>query len=234
MGKATGVPIDGVRQRRYQRTPHHTMTAIFPTTSSLRPTPLVHTIEPAVLTVPTRRGHMTCLVDGDGVSWLGNRVRFDDITAVAYSTRQARLNLVQARFVRRIRLRTASAELRLDMGVRAFGPGFEDEYRSIYTTVVAAVHARVEPRLRSEAVRAMAAGEALRIGGLQLTREGISVRSGQRLEWHQMPEAQLEQDRVVVRGTAQYGPGALCTIDMLTLGAVLLPELLAEATLPFA
>ncbi|MFV2040138.1 MAG: hypothetical protein ACC660_07835 [Acidimicrobiales bacterium] len=196
--------------------------------------PLLEEIEPAILAVPARRGRLTCLVDGDGVSWMDERVRFDEITSVAYATSSGRLNLVQARVERRIRLVTASGELQLDLGVRSFGTKFEDEHSAIYSTVVAAVHARVEPRLRSEALRAIAAGRTVRIGKLRLTRDDISIRGRKRLEWRQLPEAQLERRKVIVRGTLEQNTSVLCTLDMLTPGAVLLPELLAEATLPFA
>ncbi len=199
-------------------------------------TPLLQNIEPVTLSTRLgRRAKFTCTIDGTGIQWGEHRLEFDDLTSLGYSTRTRRLNLVQRHLERRIRLLRGRDLFAIDLGHRSFGTDRDDEHLAIYSTVIASLHAQVEPRLRAEAIRAVAAGQSIQFGALRVSHDGLRVgHRSDRLEWRQLPVAQLEGDRVVVRATIEHDAEPLCVIAMLTPGAVLLPELLAEATVPFS
>ena len=177
----------------------------------------------------------SCVVDAGSVNWNDQHVSFTEVTGLAYGTRRRSLNLVQRRTERTIVLETDRARCIIEMGTNRFGPSDERAQHDLYATLVATLHGRVEPRLRGDLLRSIAAGGSPMIGDLELDRCGVtSAVSGTSIEWRQLPEAQLEQGMVVVRATIEHPDMPLASIPMLSTNAVLLPELLAEATFSFS
>ncbi len=200
--------------------------------------PLLHTVEPMDAQVPVRwRASVACRLDARGIAWDGVNIAFDRIRTVAYSSRQHSVNLVQSRVSRRIVLEAPDARIDIHLGHQPFGPRFDDVHRAVYDAVVAAVHEAAEPRLRAEGLRRIAAGEPLHIGPLTLTHAGLGHRhhhSVRPVSWERLPVALLEGTQVVVRATVSRDGDQPWTLDMMTPNAVLLPELLVEATRAFA
>lgn len=199
------------------------------------PTPLLHDIDPAVLLVPDGRRVHECRLDTVALTWNEHRIRYDAITAVAYATRARALNLVQRQVERRVRLRTATGSFELVLGSRPFGANHGATQHAAYRSVLATLHATVEPRLRAQLLRRMAAGAEVTVGPLRLTSSRIeNLATGERVDWRQLPSAQLGRGVVSVSAAIEREAAALATIDMLLPNAPLLPELLDEATITFA
>ncbi len=177
----------------------------------------------------------SCVIDADSVRWDNRHVNLAEVTGAAYRTRRRSLNLVQRRTERVVVLETASDRCVIEMGTNRFGPSDARAQHDLYASLVATLHSQVEPRLRGDLLRSIAAGGSPMIGGLQLDRCGVtSASSGISIEWRQLPEAQLERGVVVVRATIEHPDRPVASIPMLSTNAVLLPELLAEATFAFS
>ena len=208
------------------------MTSTSPAPSS---SPLLGDIIEQRFDVHLSRNHVVpCSVDATSMSWNGHTVEFSDIASVAYRMRRRSLNLIQSRIERRIIVGTPHGDLQIALGTSPFGRSNEHEQQGAYQAIVEALYERVEPRLRSEIIRSIAAGRVTQIGVLQLSHDSVSnTATGETIEWRQLPVAQIEGRRVVVRATVEHDGDPVCSMDMLTRGAVLLPELLADATIPF-
>lgn len=199
------------------------------------PLPLMHEITPAVMPVPDGRRTVECRLDATGISWGDRHVPYDHIASVAYSCRRRPLNLVQRRVERRLVLQARSGTLEIVMGRRAFGVDHDELHGAVYQAILSTLHHVVEPRLRSAMLRSMAADEVIRIGPLELDHSGLRLAGAdRRIEWRQLPTAQLEQGKVVLRATIEHPSSALARIDMLVPNAPLLPELLDEAAVTFS
>lgn len=200
-------------------------------------TDLLYAIEPFDVCIPMAwRRTATCRVDGDGIEWNGSRVRFDDVVSVSYSSRKRSLNLVQRQMERRVVMATATSRMTIVMGRTPFGPRAENVRQGAYDSIVAALYQSVEPRLRSELLRAMAAGEQVEIGSLVLGSSGITNTEAPQerpMTWDRLPGAFLDGDTVRVAAAISGGPESW-TLPMSCANAVLLPELLVEAAEAFA
>lgn len=200
------------------------------------PTPLLYTIDPSPIDVRDGwwRRH-ECTIDEHGIVWNGRRLAYQDITAVGYRCTTRVYNLVQRRVDRRILLgfdRTAS-EIRL--GEAAFGPNNVASQRDTYRMILATLHELVEPRLRAQLLRALATDSIVEIGPLRLSSNHLEHRaSGTRVQWRQLPSAQLDGETVVVTAAIEHIGTPLARIDALTANAPLLPELLDEAAITFS
>ncbi len=199
--------------------------------------PLLHAIEPMRFEVPVRwRASVECRIEPDGITWDGVCLPFARINSVAYATRSHPVNLVQSQVSRRIRLEAGAGVIDVNLGHRPFGPRVDDAHRFAHDTIVATVHDAVEPRLRAEALRRMAAGEPVAIGPLTLTHAGLTHGDHHAIRpvaWERLPVALLEGTQVVVRATVGSAEQPW-TLDQLTPNAVLLPELLEEAAQAFS
>jgi hypothetical protein len=217
MGKPSGMPIQ------------------FPDTMTATLTPHLLEIAPASFTVP--RGWAataSCHIDRGGVRWGEQHVAFEDLTAVAYKARRISRNLVQRQTARSVWLTTPTQRLHIALGHERFGPNRSGQYHEIYGSLVEALHTHAEPRLRAESIRTLAAGQDIWIGHLRLDRHGIHNNVKQQtMHWRQLPVAQVEGDIVSVRAVIEAGPNEPQTVPMQAANAVLLPELVAEASLLF-
>ncbi len=217
MGKPLGMPIPVA----------DTMTATL--------TPHLLEIAPASFTVP--RGWAataSCQIDRAGVRWGEQHVAFDDLTAVAYKASRISRNLVQRQTARSVWLTTQTQTLHIALGHERFGPNRSGQHHEIYGSLVDALHTHAEPRLRADSIRTLAAGQAIWIGHLRLDRHGLHNQvTQQSMHWRQLPVAQVEGDVVSVRAVIEADSREPQTVPMQAANAVLLPELVAEASLLF-
>lgn len=195
--------------------------------------PLLPAISPMHQVVPTRWGAAAAItVDGEGIIWDGIEVGFHQITTVAYATRSRTLNLVQRRVERRVHVSSTGRSLAIELATAPFGPRHEDHQRGIYRAVVEVLYSTVEPRLRAQLIREIAAGSLANIGPLEVTAEGVRHRDARRepaLSWEQIPIASLDGEHVtIVAAAAPRRDDPTWVVEMIEPNAVLLPELFAE------
>lgn len=200
------------------------------------PTPLLHTLDPVALTIRDGwRGRNEYRLDRSAVTWNNKRLAYDDIETVAYCAFRRPYNLVQRRLERRVRLGARRGGLELRLGVHAFGPNLAAQHHDAYRLLLTTLHALVEPRLRAQVLRTVAVDHAVDIGALRLSAGHLeNTHTGERVEWRQLPSAQLEKDQVVVRVAVDHDTHPLARLSMLTPNAPLLPELLDEAAITFS
>lgn len=194
-------------------------------------------LSPAVATstrliVPDTRRPDVCIEFGaHDITIDGVRVRYDDITAIAYAATDGRANLVQRRHRRTVRMWTATGAVAVDLGRARLGPLHDDEQAHAYAFVIGALHDDVERRLRASLLAAVRRGERIGFGALDLDPEGAILRRGRRADvtwsWPDGPTAELEGDTVAIR--AGRNEAVLGRIPAMVPNAVLLPELLLSA-----
>lgn len=198
-------------------------------------TPLLPALTPVRSVVPLRwRAAADLVVDADAVSWNGHRLPFASVRSVAYATRPRLVNLVQRRVERRVHLAGADDVIAIELATGAFGPRHETEHRSAYEGLVSMLHAVVEPRLRTEHLRQIAAGHTVPVGPLTLDRAGVAHAEGGRLSWDRLPTAALDGADVSIRAALPRPTDRPWHIPMICPNAVLLPELLDECGIAFA
>lgn len=198
--------------------------------------PLPPTFGPLELRVPTGwRTTAVFRVDDEAMEWDGHRMDFADIDRVAYATSERSLNLVQRQVTRRVHVGADDTTIAIEVGTQPFGPRSDVPHHQLYRTAVDVLHARVEPRLRAELRRRIAAGRMMTVGGLGLARAGVTLPAVERvMTWDRLPGAIFEGDRVRIRAAVGHHDEAPWDIPMLAPNAVLLPELLAECAEVFS
>jgi len=198
-------------------------------------TPHLHELAPTTFVVPRSWAVGTpCDIDSQGVQWGDQRIQFSDLTAVAYRATKRSRNLVQRHIARSIWLTGRSETLHIALGHERFGPNRDAQLHDIYGSLTDALHTHVEPRLRSELVRRLAAGEDVWIGALRLDRHGVHNPVERRsMNWRQLPVAQVEGKDISIRAVIEAAPSVAETVPMQAANGVLLPELVAEASLLF-
>jgi hypothetical protein len=197
------------------------------TTPMLTMTPLPPFVAPTELRVPLRRHEAVQLrLEADSISWGGSTVRFDEIQAVSYASRERVFNLVQRGLERRIQLVTDTTTLAIELATGAFGARHESAHSDAYRAIVDTLHVRVEPRLCVELSRAIAIGRPIFIGALRLDQSGLH-RGGESLGWERLPDAMFDGDQVVVNAGVCRSGDIDFAIPMREPNAVLLPELVS-------
>lgn len=196
-------------------------------------TPLPNCVLPTSVVVPTGwRTSATCTVDESGIVWDGQEVAYDQITSVAYSTSVHTMNFVQRRIMRHLSIRSTSVQLEIQLARHPFGPRAEHPQQSAYAAMIASLHEIVEPRLRSEYLRSIAAGDTVVIGAISMNHVGMTHESdpdGPPRTWSQLPLALLEADHVLVESAVAGVNEGPWKVNTMIPNAVLLPELLVEA-----
>lgn len=200
----------------------------------LSPTPTP--FAPLELTVPTSaHTKVQMVVDSDALWWDGYLIDLERVAAVAYSARPRRHRGVVRRVSRVIRLWTGVGEpfeIELDGG--SLGRSLEQPQLAAYAAITSALYAGAEPRLRSELLRGMAAGEEIPIGQWRLDRRGMHDSTGLSVAWEHLPAAVLDGEVVAITHRLECGRVEHRRVSMLTPNAVLLPELLDDAAVVFA
>ncbi len=201
-------------------------------------TPLPNCFVPTSVVVPTGwRTTATCTVDGTGIAWDDVELAYGQMTSVAYSTQMRTVNLVQRQVRRHLSITSTDSELEIHLARQPVGPRAELPQQTAFAAMVASLHEMVEPRLRAEYLRAIAAGDTVVLGPISMNHIGMTHESDPLCAprgWDQLPLALLEADHVLVQSAVAGVNESPWKLNTMIPNAVLLPELLVEAAEAFS
>ena len=165
----------------------------------------------------TARGRL--LVDGQGITWRGTTVGYDEVVGLAHSTTMAR-GVLGTRRQYRIDLYTAAGPWRIGFAVPA-----QRDVDEVFATATRTLRHHVEPRLVGHLLGAVASEGSVRVAGLEVDQHGVGGTTS-RFAWRQFLGTRLAFDTVLVRYRGLDGQERRTAVPLSIRDAVLLPRLL--------